>query len=132
MNINFVIASKDPKVLSNFYGKINSEKVIKGFNSSHYFISLSNRSKIDFYRPAKDYEWNKKGNSASLCFQGKPSIQPLKAIETWSSELLKSGGTVKSSPKLEKFGAEQWMIDPEGNHFLILVPFLGTLFKDFN
>jgi len=123
MNINFVIASKDPKGLSNFYGKINSDKVIKGFNSTHYFISLSNRCKIDFYQPGKDFAWKDRGNSASLCFEGKASIEPLKAVETWSLELLESGGTVKSLPRLEHFGAELWMLDPEGNHFLILVPF---------
>ena len=127
MNINFVIASKDPKGLSNFYGKINSDKVIKGFNSTHYFISLSNRSKIDFYRPGTDYEWKNRGNSASLSFEGKSSIQPLKAIEIWSLELLESGAKVKSSPRLEEFGAELWMIDPQGNHFLILVPFLKNV-----
>ncbi len=129
MNINFVIASQDPKGLSNFYGKINSDKVIKGFTSTHYFISLSNRSKIEFYRPGKDYEWKSTGNSASLCFEGKPSIEPLKAIATWSSELLGLGGKVKSSPKLRKFGAELWMLDPEGNHFLILVPFYECYLK---
>ncbi len=127
MNINFLIASKDPKGLSNFYSKINSDKVIKGFNSTHYFISLSNRSKIDFYRPGKNYEWTNRGNSASLCFEGKPSIEPLKAIETWSLELLKLGGKTKSSSRLEKFGAELWMLDPEGNHFLILVPFFKNV-----
>ena len=127
MNINFVIASKDPKGLSNFYSKINSDKVIKGFNSTHYFISLSNRSKIDFYRPGKNYEWTNRGNSASLCFEGKPSIDPLKTIETWSLEILESGGKVKSSSRLQEFGAELWMLDPEGNHFLILVPFLKNV-----
>ena len=48
MNINFVIASKNPKELTEFYAKINSDKVNKGFNATHYFISLSNRSKIHF------------------------------------------------------------------------------------
>ena len=127
MNINFVIASKDPQGLSNFYGKINSDKVIKGFNSTHYFISLSNRSKIDFYYPGKDYEWRNIGKSVSLCFEGNPSLEPLKVLETWSSELLELGGEVKSSPRLEKFGAEQWMLDPEGNYFLILVPFFKNV-----
>ena len=127
MNINIVIACKDPKGLADFYGKINSGKVIKGFSENHYFISLSNRSKIDFYKPAKDFEWTNRGNSVSLCFQGKPSIEPIKAIETWSLELLELGGAVTSSSKLEKFGAEKWMLDPEGNHFLILVPFFSDI-----
>ena len=40
MNINFVIASKNPKELTEFYAKINSDKVNKGFNATHYFISF--------------------------------------------------------------------------------------------
>ena len=48
MNINFVIASENTKELSDFYAKISSDKANKGFNATHYFISLSNRSKIHF------------------------------------------------------------------------------------
>ena len=80
MNINFVIASKNPKELSGFYARINSHKDRKGFNASHYFISLSNRSKIHFYRPNENHEWQRKGNSTSLCFQHEPSEDPSKII----------------------------------------------------
>ena len=126
MNINFVIASENPKELSGFYAKINSGKACKGFNSSHYFISLTNRSKIHFYRPNKNHEWQRKGNSTSLCFQREPCEEPSKYIECWTSEILKIGGSSKGIPKLAEFGSEQWMLDPEGNQFLILVPYLST------
>ena len=59
MNINFVIASENPKELSDFYSRINSDKANKGFNSTHYFILLSNRSKIHFYRPNENYEFDR-------------------------------------------------------------------------
>ena len=122
MKINFVIVSENPKELSDFYSKINSDKVTKGFNSTHYFISLSNRSKIHFYRPNENHEWQKKGNSASLCFQGEPSEDPSSNIEKWKSEILEIGGFSLGSAKMAKFGSEQWMHDPEGNRFLIWVP----------
>ena len=124
MKINFVIASKNPKELSDFYAKINSDKANKGFNSTHYFISLSNRSKIHFYRPNENHKWQRKGNSTSLCFQGEPSEDPSKIIEEWTSVILKIGGSAIGIPKLANFGSEQWMLDPEGNQFLILVPYL--------
>ena len=125
MNINFVIASENPKELADFYGKINSDKVNKGFNSTHYFISLCSRSKIHFYRPNENHEWQRKGNSTSLCFQGEPSKDPAQIIEKWTFEILKTGGRVKGGSKLAKFGSEQWMFDPEGNQFLILVPYIS-------
>ena len=126
MNINFVIASKNPKELSGFYAKINSDKVNKGFNATHYFISLGNRSKIHFYRPNKNHEWQRNGNSTSLCFQREPSANPSKILEGWTSEILKIGGSSMGISKQAKFGSEQWMLDPEGNQFLILVPFLSN------
>ena len=125
MNINFVIASENPKELSAFYATINSDKVTKGFNSTHYFISLSDRSKIHFYRPNENHEWQRKGNSTSLCFQGEPSEDPVTIIERWTAEILKIGGTSMGIKKLASFGSEQWMLDPEGNQFLILVPYLS-------
>ena len=124
MKINFVIASENPKELSDFYAKINSDKVNKGFNSTHYFISLSNRTKIHFYLPNEHHQFQRKGNSTSLCFQGEASKEPAEFIESWASEILKLGGRVMGPSKLAKFGSEQWMLDPEGNQFLILVPYL--------
>ena len=125
MNINFVIAAENPKELSEFYAKINSDKVHKGFNSAHYFISLSDRSQIDFYRPNENYEWKREGNSTSLCFQGEPSEDPSKSIKGWISDIQKNGGSVMGNSKLAKFGSEQWMLDPEGNQFLILLPYFS-------
>ena len=124
MNINFVIASKNPKELSGFYDKIHSDKAKKGFNSTHYFITLSNRSKIHFYLPNENHEWKRRGNSTSLCFQREPCEDPSKSIDSWRSEILKIGGSSAGIPKLANFGSEQWMLDPEGNQFLILVPYL--------
>tara|TARA_B100000700_G_scaffold322638_1_gene424621 strand:+ start:748 stop:1146 length:399 start_codon:yes stop_codon:yes gene_type:complete len=126
MKINFVIASENPRELSSFYGKINSDKVNKGFNANHYFISLSNRSQIHFYLPSKNHLWDRSGNSTSLCFQGKPSHDPTNIIEIWISDLLKLGSSVKGLTELSGFGSEQWMLDPEGNQFLILVPYISN------
>tara|TARA_B100000214_G_scaffold338066_1_gene283006 strand:- start:167 stop:580 length:414 start_codon:yes stop_codon:yes gene_type:complete len=123
ININCVIASENPKELSDFYSKINSDKANKGLNSTHYFISLGDRSKIHFYRPSEKNDLQRKGNSVSLCFQCEPSDDPLKIIGNWTSEILKIGGSPIGDPKLENFGSEQWMLDPEGNQFLILVPY---------
>ena len=126
MKINFVIASENPKELSEFYAKINSDKANKGFNTTHYFISLSNQSKIHFYRPNENHEWQRKGTATSLCFQCEPSEDPIRTIEQWISEILKIGGSVIGISKLANFGSEQWMLDPEGNQFLILVPYLSN------
>ena len=39
---------------------------------------------------------------------------------------MKIGGSSAGLLKLKNFGSEQWMLDPKGNQFLILVPCLLT------
>ncbi len=68
MNVNFVIDSKNPKELSEFYAKINSDKENKGFDATHYFILLSNQFKIHLYRPSENHIWHTKGNLTHCVF----------------------------------------------------------------
>ena len=76
----------------------------------------------------EDEAWNYKNSGVML-----HSEDPSKIIERWTSEILKIGGSPVGNPKLENFGSEQWMFDPEGNQFLILVPYLskGSKKEDF-
>ena len=49
----------------------------------------------------------------------------IKKIKSWTSEISKLGCSALGIPKMANFGSEQWMLDPEGNQFLILVPYLS-------
>ena len=60
-----------------------------------------------------------------IVYQCEPCEDPSKLLESWKSEILKIGGSAMGIPKLPNFGSEQWMIDPEGNLFLILLPYLS-------
>ena len=123
IQISFVIASNDPLELANFYSQINCDKVFRGFKSDHYFLSLRNGCKIHFYRAKENLSFKRVGNSASLCFQKNPSSSPYDDLDDWISRLVQLGALGLESPRLEAFGAEMWMQDPEGNQFLILIPF---------
>ena len=113
MNIDSVIASKNPRELSAFYVNINSDKPCKGFDNSNYFISLSNRFNIHFYLPNENHQWQREGNSTSLCFQLEPCANPLKINECWTFDLIKKGSNSVGLSKLAKLGSELWMLDPE-------------------
>ena len=124
MNTDSVISSENPKELSAFYAKINSGKACKGFNKSHYFISLRNRSKINFFLPNENHQWQREGNSTSFCFQHEPCANPSKIFECLTSKLMNIGGDSVGLSKSAKFGPVQWMFDPVGDQFLILSPYL--------
>jgi hypothetical protein len=43
------------------------------------------------------------------------------ALEGWITEALGLGAVVLEPARLESFGAEAWLLDPEGNRLLLLV-----------
>ena len=42
-------------------------------------------------------------------------------LQAWISTALDLGATAEDLPRLEPFGAEAWLLDPEGNRLLLLV-----------
>ena len=122
LQVSLVIASKKPKKLSEFYAFATNGYVKPGFDEDHYLIINPSGLKIQVYRPSQRKPLPDKGRASSLCLQHAPSIKPLSIISEWATSLIKRGATVFEQPKLESFGAESWLIDPEGNYFLIVVP----------
>jgi hypothetical protein len=43
------------------------------------------------------------------------------ALHAWIATALELGATVDDPPRQEPFGAEAWLLDPEGNRLLLLV-----------
>ena len=46
---------------------------------------------------------------------------PLAGLEAWIATSLGLGATLLAPARLEPFGAEAWLLDPEGNRLLLLV-----------
>ena len=42
-------------------------------------------------------------------------------LHAWIATALELGTSVDDSPRQEPFGAEAWLLDPEGNRLLLLV-----------
>jgi hypothetical protein len=45
----------------------------------------------------------------------------LAVLQAWISTALELGATTEDPPRQEPFGAEAWLLDPEGNRLLLLV-----------
>tara|TARA_Y100001968_G_C19429344_1_gene756115 strand:- start:869 stop:1255 length:387 start_codon:yes stop_codon:yes gene_type:complete len=119
---SFVIASKQPKELAEFYAKVHETDISKGISSDHYLVPVSDGLNIHFYLSSDHFNMPKKVRSACLCFERRSSSDPLSIVKEWSIEIQKIGGFIIEAPKNESFGAEAWLSDPEGNDFLIFVP----------
>ena len=122
IQISLVIASEQPQKLSEFYAFATNGDLQQGKNKDHYLITHHNGMNIQVYRPSEKESFPNRSRMTALCLQQSPSLDPLLTINEWSSILASMGASICDDPRLESFGAESWMIDPEGNHFLIFVP----------
>ena len=58
----------------------------------------------------------------ALCLQRKADgTGALAVLQAWISKALELGATTEDPPRQEPFGAEAWLLDPEGNRLLLLV-----------
>ena len=122
---SFLIASSNPRKLSEFYAFVCNGKVSNGFSSNHYLIIYREIFKIQIYKPSIDKQsFSDAPSKCALCFQKESAKEPLLKLQEWSNEILSLGGKVLLKPRNESFGSEVWMQDPEGNSFLLFVPLL--------
>ncbi len=128
IELSFIFASNKPKKLAEFYSFALQAEIQRGISKDHWFISNPHGIKIQFYLPSRNRQTLTALNSMGLCLQGAASADPLVAIEQWSELLASKGALSTERARLESFGAESWMKDPEGNAFLLLIPNLQNNF----
>tara|TARA_Y100001968_G_C19404440_1_gene742856 strand:- start:814 stop:1206 length:393 start_codon:yes stop_codon:yes gene_type:complete len=121
IEVSCVIASHSPRQLAAFYANLNHAEIFQGINNNHFFILIKDGFKIEFYKPSKYGLRPKQGTSCSLCFKKQANDHPLKVLNDWTEHLSELGGRVISQARVESFGAEIWVVDPEENQFLLLV-----------
>ncbi len=122
--LSLVIASQEPQKLAEFYAFATKGDLQYGEDVHHYLIVNGNGMHIQIYRPSKKRAWSNKFAATSLCLQQSPSIDPLAQIDQCISRLVLKGASVVEEPRNESFGAECWLSDPDGNHFLIFAPII--------
>ena len=122
IQLSVVIASEQPQWLSEFYAFATNGDLQVGNNKDHYLIAHQYGVNIQIYRPSEKRSFSSPSKRATLCLQQPPSVSPLIAIKEWLKKLVAKGAVIKEPPRLEPFGAESWITDPEGNYLLIFVP----------
>ena len=122
VHVGWVLASETPSLLAEFYSFAMNAKVTPGRNNSHFWVQHSGGMTLQVYRPSRSKSFPTKGRASALCLWRDPSADPLAEIDDWSSTLIAKGAKLSEKPRMESFGAESWMKDPEGNCFLILIP----------
>ncbi len=125
--VSLVLASQAPKKLAEFYSFVMDAEISPGLSEKHWLVIHPDGLSLQIYQPSQNSTLRPKAKGLALCIQGKCCKTPLIRLEEFVVDLVSRGAEMIESPKIEFFGAECWMSDPEGNCFLIMFPFNSTL-----
>ena len=119
---SLVLASHHPSQLVVFYAELLTGEAKQGLSENHWILSVSNDLRIEFYRPSSKRPFPEKGRCLAPCLKLQGQHDPLNHLHSVVADLRSKNATVLEPPRSEPFGAEAWLLDPEDNPFLVVVP----------
>lgn len=119
---SLVLAADDSRRLAAFYGALLGCPPEAGFSARHWRLPWPGGGLLEIYEPSQSRPLPRQIGRLSLCLQREsPDNQPQELLENWIDALLAAGARLEQAPRQEPFGAEAWLLDPEGNRLLLLV-----------
>ena len=122
MQISWVLAAEDSLRLARFYSELFQATLLPGVAEHHCIVQFSDGTRLEIYRPSRQRPFPLRGRALAPCLKLPPSQEPLPELQRLLSNALQRGGSLLDEARLEPFGAEAWVHDPEGNPLLLLVP----------
>ena len=122
ITLNWVLAAKEPEHLARFYASLLELKASRGLSSHHWRLMIPGGTTLEIYRPSRHRPFPDRGRALAPCLRHSPHQDPLATLLEWLARAQDLGAVVEEEPRLESFGAEAWLNDPEGNALLLLVP----------
>ena len=119
--LSWVLASRRPEQLARFYADLLGTIPKAGMASHHWIVSLPGQGSLQIYTPSRNRPWPTSGSVLAPCLQRKAKADALLELQAWREHVIALGGRSTEDPRLEAFGAECWLEDPEGQKFLLLV-----------
>jgi hypothetical protein len=119
---SLVLAADDPAALAQFYGALLNVEPQPGLSSMHWRVPWPAGGWLEVYTPSRSRPQPRQPGRLALCLQRKAdATEALAVLPAWISAALELGASVGDPPRQEPFGAEAWLLDPEGNRLLLLV-----------
>lgn len=123
--ISWVLASHDPSRLAAFYSRVFGVEAAQGFSATHWVLDLAAGLSLEIYRPSRQRPFPDRGRHLAPCVRLTPSPDPLSDLTIQLPIWEAAGASIADPPRLEAFGAECWLLDPEDNAVLVVVPALS-------
>ena len=119
-SITWVLAAHNPESLARFYATAFGTIAEPGFSSQHWRVPLADGGCLEIYRPSRSRPFPERGRTLAPCLKLSACEHPLVQLGACLPELIASGTRVQQPPRLEPFGAEAWLEDPEENPLLVV------------
>ena len=120
-SVSWVLAARAPQRLAAFYAGLLQTEVHAGLAEHHWIVPLPEGGSLQIYTPSSSRGWPTSGFVLAPCLQRVTSQSPMDELRSWREEVIAMGGSSAEDPRQESFGAECWLMDPEGQRFLLLV-----------
>ena len=119
---SLVLAADDPAALARFYGALLNVEPQPGLSSTHWRVPWPASGWLELYAPSRSRPQPRQSGRLAPCLQRKEDATgALAVLHAWLEAALDLGASVADPPRQEPFGAEAWLLDPEGNRLLLLV-----------
>jgi hypothetical protein len=119
---SLVLAADDPAALAGFYAACLAVKAQPGLSASHWRVPWPAGGWLELYAPSSRRPQPRQQGRLALCLQRQAEgSEPLAVLSTWVTAALALGASLQENARQEPFGAEAWLLDPEGNRLLLLV-----------
>ena len=112
----------DPAALASFYGALLEVEPQPGLSPSHWRLPWPAGGWLEVYGPSRSRPQPQQLGRLGLCLQRQAhATGTLAMLQAWIATALDLGVRAGEPPRRESFGAEAWLLDPEGNRLLLLV-----------
>ncbi|MFM7392845.1 MAG: VOC family protein [Cyanobium sp.] len=119
---SIVLAADDPAGLARFYGALLEVQPLPGWSERHWRVPWPAGGWLEVYAPSSKRPQPRQQGRLAVCVQRRAGGSDASAVLTdWISAALAVGASPLQPPRQESFGAEAWLLDPEGNRLLLLV-----------
>ena len=120
---SLVLAADDPAALAQFYGALLGVAPQTGLSAAHWRVPWLAGGWLEVYAPSRSRHQPRQPGRLALCLQQQADATgALAVLKDWISTALELGASVGDPPRQESFGAEAWLLDPEGNRLLLVLP----------
>ena len=116
-----MLAADDPAGLARFHGALLEAEPLPGWSESHWRVPWPAGGWLELYAPSRQRPQPRQQGRLAVSVQRRPGGEALVMLTDWISAALGLGASLQLPPRQESFGAEAWMLHPEGNRLLLLV-----------